>query len=260
VSAASAQLRPQPNKPVERSAQSGLDRAFALTVRMGQFKLRPSEFVDDELCRLGPLGATELRRMVAHPAFRAPISRALSSALGIDAIRIGPEFPARLASSPRLRLAVLLATEPIETINRVAGILAAAVLSRKALRLVLKSERERARETLGLDGFEIATHETSGLHLALSDLDCNPDKTEMLVGPGDLAARRESVLALGFATIGRFLDTVEPLLVECLALRLPASLWFGERHRAVAELSDYHCEHVVKLVRRRQQQWLAIIG
>ena len=53
---------------------------------------------------------------------------------------------------------------------------------------------------------------------------------------------------------------VEPLMVECLALRLPASLWFGERHKAVAELSDYHCEHVVKLVRRRQQPWLATIG
>src|SRR5262249_47438233 len=153
-------------------------------------------------------------------------------------------FPARLASSARLRLSVLLATDPIETINRVALILAAAVLSRKSLRLVLKSERVQARETLGNDGFEIATHETPGLHLALSDLDLNPDKTEMLVGPGELAARRESVLALGFATIGRFLEKVEPVLVECLALRLPASLWFGERHRAVAELSDYHCEHI----------------
>ena len=260
MSAASAQLRQQPNKPVERSGQSGFDRSFALAVRMAQFKLRPSEFVDDELCRLGPLGAAELRAMVAHPAFRAPVSRALSAALGIDAIRIGPDFPARLAASARLRLAVLLASDPLETINRVALILAAAVLSRKALRLVLKGERARARETLGNDGFEIATHETPGLHLALSDLDRSPDNTEMLVGPGDLAARRESVLALGFATIGRFLDKVEPLLVEYLALRLPAGLWFGERDRAVAELSDYHCEHLVKLVRRRQQPWLAIIG
>ena len=92
------------------------------------------------------------------------------------------------------------------------------------------------------------------------DLDRSPDNTEMLVGLGDLAARRESVRALGLATIGRFLDKVEPLLVEYLALRLPAGLWFGERHRAVAELSDYNCEHIVKLVRRRQQPWLAIIG
>jgi hypothetical protein len=260
VSAASAQLRQQPNRQVDRAGQSGFDRSFALAVRMAQFKLRPSEFVDDELCRLGPLGAVELRRMVAHPAFRSPVSHALSASLGIDAIRIGSDFPARLAASARLRLAVLLTTDPIESINRVALILAAAVLSRKALRLVLKNERERARETLGNDGFEIATRETPGLHLALSDLDQVPDKTEILVGAGDLSARRESVLALGFATIGRFLDKVEPLLAQCLALRLPASLWFGERHRTVGELSDYHCEHVVKLVRRRQQPWLAIIG
>jgi len=235
-------------------------RRLDLAVRLARLVLRPIEFADDAYCRLGPFGPPQVRAMAVHHAFGPPVNRALSHAIGFDAVTFSPDMMMRLTSSARSRLAVLLVTEPTDVVQRVASMLAAAVLSRRVLRLVLKNERARVRETMGEDGFHIAIHEAPLLHSVLAELDRDTADTAMLADGSDAVERRERVVAFGFAVIGRFLDATEAVLADLLAARLPPGIRYDERDTMVQRLTEVHCEHVVKLVRRRQRSWLASIG
>jgi hypothetical protein len=235
-------------------------RQLELAVRIAMLLKRPIAFIDDAYCRIASLESSQVRAIAAHPAFRAPINRAVEGSAGIEGTNVDTEMLSRLASSPWSRLAVIIATAPMEEVRQVAWMLAAAALSRRISGLVLKADRELAREILGTDGFEVATHEAPILHPALCELDANPDKAPLFTMAGDTAGRREHIMGFGLQITGRFLDASEPILGNLFSLRVPPSANYPERDQSARAFSDVHCQQVVKFVRRRQPSWSAIIG
>jgi hypothetical protein len=231
-----------------------------LAVRIAMLLKRPIAFIDDAYCRVASLGPAEVRAIARHPAFRAPMNRAIEDSIGIATAGIDGEMLSRLSSSPWSRLAVVIATAPIEEVRQVAWILAAAVLSKRIRGLVLKADRELARETLGADGFDIATHEAPVLHPALCELDARPGKQPLFTMDSDAAGRREQIMGFGLQIAGRFLDASEPVLGSLFSLRVPPSANYPEREHFVRPFGEAHCQQVVKLIRRRQQSWSVIIG
>jgi hypothetical protein len=235
-------------------------RSLAFAVRIARLLLQPSEFVDDFYLRLGPLEAPQLKQLATHPGFRTPVNRALAAALGLDATDFDRDTIARWSSAPRSRLAVLFTAEPIDDVGRVALSIAAAVLSKRVLRLVLKSDRQVVRETLGEEDFQVATREAPLLHFALAELDLGAADLELLLRTGELAERRRRLVAFGFGVVGRFLDATEPVLADLFANRIHPDLGYGSRDRSIGRLGDTHCEQVLRFVRRRHRSWADIIG
>jgi hypothetical protein len=253
AAAKAAEVRSHP-EPAQDS------RRLAVAARIACLLLRPSDFVDESRLRIGAFVPAQIKRMVAHPGFRAPVNRVLATALGFDDAQIDADAVARWSSSARLRLAVLIVTEPIEVVTRAAAAMAAAVLSRRVLRLVLKSDRQRLRELLG-DEFQIATHQAPLLHQVLGELDLGSADAGVLAHEGAAPdERRAQFVAFGHCALGRFLDASEPVFAELFAQRLPASAGYEQRANWIAPPEATHCDHVVKLLRRRQESWAAIIG
>jgi hypothetical protein len=98
--------------------------------------------------------------------------------------------------------------------------LAAAALSRRIRGLVLKADRELAREILGADGFDVATHEAPVLHPALCELDAKSGKEPLFASDSDAAGRREKIMDFGLQIAGRFLDASEPVFAGLFSLRM----------------------------------------
>jgi hypothetical protein len=235
-------------------------RQLELAVRIATLLKRPIAFVDDAHCRVAPLEPAQVRAIATHPAFRAPINRAVEHSTGIATVNIDGAMLSRLNSSPWSRLAVVIATAPMEEVKQVAWMLAAAVLSKRIRGLVLKADRELAREILGADGFDVATHEAPVLHPALCELDAKPGKEPLFASDSDAAGRQEKIMGFGLQIAGRFLDASEPVLAGLFALRVPPSANYSERDQSVKPFGENHCQQVVKFIRRRQQSWSAIIG
>jgi hypothetical protein len=231
-----------------------------LAVRIATLLKRPIGFIDDAHCRIASLEPAQVRAIARHPAFRAPINRAVEDGIGIATANIDGAMLSRLNSSPRSRLAVIIATAPMEEVRQVAWMLAAAVLSRRIRGLVLKADRELARETLGADGFDVATHEAPVLHPALCELDARPGKEPLFTGDSDAAGRRDKIMGFGLQIAGRFLDASEPVLADLFSLRVPPSATYSERDQSVRPFGEAHCQQAVKFIRRRQPSWSAIIG
>jgi hypothetical protein len=235
-------------------------RQLELAVRLATLLKRPLAFIDDAHCRVAPLEPAQVRAIASHPAFRAPINRAVEASLGIATDNIDGEMLSRLDSFPRSRLAVVIATAPIKEVKQVAWMLAAAVLSKRIRGLVLKADRELAREILGADGFDVATHEAPVLHPALCELDARSGRQSLFAGDSDAAGRQEKIMSFGLQIAGRFLDASEPVLAGLFSLRVPLSANYSERDQSVRPFGEIHCQQVVKFVRRRQQSWSATIG
>jgi hypothetical protein len=238
--------------------ESSNRQQFELAVRIAALLSRPIDYVDDAHCRIESLQPAHIRAMAEYPTFRGPINRAVANYLGLTAFKVDKEVMARLLSRPSSRLAVVITTAPITEVRRVAWTLAAVVLSKRIRALVLKTDRERAREAFGIEGFDIATHEAPILYPALSELDNKPS-TEPIFEQEEDSARQAQILEFGLQVIGRFLDLAEPVFGELFALRMPPTVDYNGRNRVVRTFSEYHREQFLKLVRRRQQSWSAII-
>jgi hypothetical protein len=250
----------KPVAPADLPGESADGRQLRLAVRIAMLLKRPIGFVDDAHCRIAALEPAQIRAIAAHPAFHAPINRAVADHIGVAAAEIDSELPSRLAALPRSRLAVVMLTAPMEEVRQVAWMLAAAVLSRPIRGLVLKTDRELAREILGAEGFDVATHEAPVLHPALCELDARSGKAVLFAADGDPAGTRERIMGFGLQIAGRFLDASEPALANVFALRLPPSANYSERDRSVKPFNEVHCQQVVKFIRRRQPSWSAITG
>jgi hypothetical protein len=166
----------------------------------------------------------------------------------------------RLATSRQVRLAAVFASGPMAGARDAALTLAAAVLSERIRRAVLKTDRDRVREILGPAGFHIAVHEVPLLYSSLCELDALPPNSLRFGGGRGAIAGLDEVVAFGFHVIGRFLDAADPVLAEIFSRRLPSAVNYGDRSRSVRLFGQIHCEQAVKLIRRRQPKWSAIIG
>jgi hypothetical protein len=234
-------------------------RQLELAARIATLLTRPIAYIDDAYCRLPPLEAAQLKAMASHPAFRASVNRAVAVNIGFATVDVDAKMVSRLAFSPWSRLAAIIATASMADVRQIAVMLAAAVLSKRIRSLVLKSDRELAHESLGPDSFAMATHEAPVLHPALHELDAMSATDPLFAGEGDPSRRRMQIVGFGCQIIGRFFDASEPFLGHLFSRRMPPGVKYAERDRSVRRLEKIHCEQFVKLIRRRQRSWSAII-
>jgi hypothetical protein len=106
-------VAPEPIATTEIRNGGVNSRQLELAVRIATLLKRPIAFIDDAYCRVAPLEPAQVRAIARHPAFRAPINRAVEDSTGIATTNIDGEMLSRLNSSPWSRLAVVIATAPM---------------------------------------------------------------------------------------------------------------------------------------------------
>ncbi|PDT90821.1 hypothetical protein CO669_07545 [Bradyrhizobium sp. Y36] len=229
-----------------------------MAVRLASLLRRPIDYIDPLQRELDSLEPHVIGAMSDHPAFRAPINRAVARRIGFDAVPIDDLMLGRLRRAPSSRLAVAILTAPMDEVAGMAKLLAAAILSRRIRGTVMKADREQIRDALGDGVLEFAIQEVPVLYPALCELDLTPRQEPLQpIGEHGIAGQIEQ---LGLAAIGRFLDIAEPSLAGPFALRLPPATHDAARASAVGRFETIHCDQLMKIVRRRQQSWSAIIG
>ena len=232
-------------------------RAMRLAAALAAVVVRPLDHLDGSATRMPGLSAETLSRVSAHPAFRAPINRAVSRELRLGGIDLGRDVVERLRSSPFTRLAALIVSQPMARLREAATLVAAAILHRRVVGLVLRSDRERSRMILGETAFRIAIQEAPLLHAPLAELDAGSDGAAALARTLTPDESRSEVVAFGARVLGRFVITKEPALRHVFDARWPAAIAAGGPGGALPEVA---CEHILRLLRRRLDSWAAIIG
>lgn len=235
-------------------------KQFELAVKIAALILCPVNFIDESYCSIGPLGPGAVQSMAEHTAFRRPINRAVADTLKFTTVPIGAEMMMRISTSALSQLSILIVTAPTDILEQLAAELAAASLSKLVRSMILKADRDLARNVLGTEGFRIATNEAPLLSPRLCEIAKEPMGLEVLrnVDPADTSG--DSLKAFGFCILGRFLDATESALSEFFSRRMSPNANYFNRDQYVKPLEIDHCEQVLKFVHRRQRSWSATIG
>lgn len=210
------------------------------------------------LADLPPSLSAGLTTLASIPVFRGPLNRAVARALGFDALPLGPTFIERIASSARTRVCVLLISQPMALVRDAAAQVAATILHRRIVGLVFKTDRDRLRAALGDGTVQLASHEALLLHAPLIELDDTSHGADVI---GDLSVEpdtRARFVRFGARMLTRFITLTEPALANVFDLRWSAEETMSDP--APARMTDEHCIHIVRLLRRRLSAWAAIIG
>lgn len=223
--------------------------------RLASAFARPLDTVDPAGWGLPGLPPSEIRALARDPHFaRALARRACGGSLPLgecDAAGIGA-----LAATSEGRLAVLLASRPVGEIEQTALLAAAAALQLHVLRATARAERQRLREALGREPYQVATQEAPTLYADLAKLDVPGSFREMMAADEDAAALRARLLAFGHAVLCRFAAAAAPALSGLVARRLPSAPLAApfDNHKSI------DLKQLSKLICRRMPGWADIIG
>ncbi|KAB0676850.1 hypothetical protein [Aureimonas leprariae] len=197
----------------------------------------------------GTLAAGEVAALAAHPAFRRPLGALLARERNWPGLSAGRM--AVLFAAPEGRMAALVASEPRAVVEGAGRLLAAAVLHKRVLQVVLRADRERLRAVLGAEAFGIATQEAPTLHAGLAALERDPVVWRVVSGD-DTAHAARRLADFGLELLARFAAGVDAALghLACSRFAVEGDCVLDEAERAA----------VLKLLRRRVPSWPAIIG
>lgn len=235
--------------------------ATRLAYRLAAVVARPLDAIDPERGALEPLSAATTRALAANPHFRGPVNRAVAAQLGLFDIALDADDLRALAAAERAKMAAAFATDDLARVRDAARELGAAIVHKRALAFTLKSERDRVKAAFGEEPYRIATREAPMLYTSLADLDPGDvDVTAVARGAeeAELFARRLS--GLGFQALSAFVQKSAPALSSLFGLRCPAQPEAQGGDHLLRRLEGPHCDHIVKLNRRRFEPWLATIG
>ena len=99
------------------------------------------------------------------------------------------------------------------------------------------------------------------LYAGLTDLDLGQaDVRSVASGSEEAQTFAKRLAGLGFEALSAFVQRAAPFLSPLFALRCPSQVEAASRERLAQLLGDTHCDHIVKLNRRRFASWLATIG
>jgi hypothetical protein len=240
----------------------GVDRRTVdVAARLATVLARPLDVFDQGAGRLEPLAAAEARAAAAHPAFRAAINRAVAGTLRLGEIAIDRTQLHRLTTSARGRTAVLLVSEKFDIVRSAAMQVGAAILHKRVLKFTLKADRMRIRTILGDDAYRVATQEAPLLHAVLAELDAGlPEAGNILGRDTNVDEASAQFTDFGLQALRGFVVCVEPALSPLMIHRWPSACDADARRCLVRPLGDTHCDHIVRLIRRRLQPWSAFIG
>lgn len=228
-------------------------------VRLAGAILRPVDALSPERLPALSMAPSELGALAGHPAFRGPVNRAVARSIGLTGVTVGAATLDRIGRDPRSRLALLFVTEPPAMLRRAAQVLAAAILHRRLAGLVLKSDRQRARDALGPEGFDVASHEAPVMLARLVDLDLLPTPSGILTDPAEPGSAVPAE-RFGLRAIGRYVEAVEPELLPVHRTRQGEDDEIAGSRMPVASVGPAHADLILKLMRRRLQPWSAHIG
>jgi hypothetical protein len=235
--------------------------AARLAYRLAAVVARPLDVVDPDVGGLDPLSAATTRAIAANPHFRRPINRAVAQSLGLFDLAIDGEQIAAIAASERSRMAAALVADDLARVYEAALELAAVIVHKRALAFTLKADRERVRTAFGDEPYRIATREAPMLYASLTELDLGKADVEAVASGAEGAPTFAKQLASrGLEALSAFVRREAPVLSPLFALRCPAQVDTVNRDRLAQLLGDAHCDHIVKLNRRRFAPWLAPIG
>ena len=235
--------------PASRSCAD--PRAFELVARLAAALANPFSIVPSVAGALPGLPEDALRKLASSAHFGRPLRRAAARALDFDALAFGADF-CECLTEPAARLCVGLAIEPIETVRAAALDLAVAILHRRILMLVLKSDRAKLRAAIGEDALLLATQEAPLRYAGLASLDRFSD-FEPLLRDGDEQAIRDRLCAFGMQALSRFIDANAPALFDLFKKRAAG------HDCASGLIGDSQCDQILKLFRRRASSWSAFI-
>ncbi|WP_181705356.1 hypothetical protein [Chthonobacter rhizosphaerae] len=244
----SAPARTDGDLPQSRESRAGDLQKLA---RLAACLADPLTFLAPDRVTLGPLDAADLGAIGRDPAFRGPLSKALARAAGLDEVPLGPLLLARFGELPGERLAFAFVTARPADLDAAARLLAAAVLHRRVLAMVLKADRLAVAAALGPDAFTVAVREAPLLYAPLAALDRGPS-------PGGADGLAPAVV--GLAAAARVVAAAAPDLTALFRLRLPEAAVSGAAGQAVGDAEPLHVELAAKLMARRMPSWQAIFA
>lgn len=228
-------------------------------VRLAGTILRPLDRIATERLPTLPVPPSELVALAGHPAFRGPVNRAVARTIGFTDLPVGTATLGRLGRDPRSRLALLFVSEPPALLRRAAQILAAAILHRRLAGLVLKADRQRVRDALGAEAFDVASHEAPVMLGRLVELDALPTPSGILTDPVETGTAAPAE-RFGLRAIGRYVEAVEPELLSVHRARHDENDEIAGSRMPVGSVGPAHADLILKLMRRRLQPWSAHIG
>jgi hypothetical protein len=230
------------------------DVAFVRIARLASALARPFDSFDESAWSSASLLPRELRALSASAHFGNPVRAvALRTVVGDDF-----DLPAaslhQFGESWEGRLALWLVSAPLEEIETVGLLIAAALLHRAILHTTAKATRQRVQLALGSAAFVVATQEAPVLYPALAASEA-PDILRSLLLADDAKVQRGFV-RFGVGALLHRAATTAPQLAQLIQNRLPPDL----QAPVAGTLPDLDRGLIVKLIGRRMPSWSATIG
>lgn len=224
---------PSPETPGERRAD----------IHLARFLLRPADFTDAAHWQVLALPADVVANMNRTPPFRRSVNAALSE-LVVGLVDMDAAALAALRGTREGRLCAAMLVAPIGAVERVAGLVGAAVLSKRITQLLMAADRRAARAEMGDEAFDFAIGEAPLMCPDLAGL--APRISESETVPFSDSARRLLIA---------FVDQIAPVLARLISLRFrPLS-----PQAALPSFSSAQLTQVTRLIIRKEPAWLAFI-
>jgi len=227
-------------------------RAMALSAKLAAALLDPLGFAPHADGAFDCLSTKSFEKLAASRHFGRPVRQAVARRRGFASAPIEPAFFDRLTTHASTRLCVLLSSEPIASVRATAIDVAAAILHRRILSVVMKAERTKLRSALGEDALRLGSQESPMMYASLADL-APGHFFDAKMFEDDDSILRKKISSFGMAALLGLVQFCEPD-IAALFIRRDESSPF-----VVTNFSADHREQVVRLIRRRTPAWSAII-
>jgi hypothetical protein len=242
---------------MEEAVEGAVDRmAFGHIARLASALARPLDSFDESAWSSASLPAREMRNLSGSRYFGSAVRAVAARAV------VGSDFdmPAAMlramAGTREGRLALGLVSAPVEEVEQIGLLVAAAILYRAVLHTTAKVERQRVQLALGSTAFVVATQEAPVLYPALAVPEAPEILRLLLSASMDEPQVRRGFVRFGLAQLLPMTGRGAPMIARLVQRHLPPDF-----HPPLSgPLPDLDRGLIVKLIRRRMPSWSATIG
>jgi hypothetical protein len=246
---------PEAVAPAPVGAANGVlreDALFQLLTQIAAVLSQPLRYFHPDHFQHLSIDENLLRLLAGDENFHKPLQLAVASELGLEHEPPPDILPAELAASGEARLAATIVAAEPQVLRRAACMLGAAILQEPLSRLVARTDRERAVDSLGQRAFQAGVREAPMLYSDLRRL-C-PETLDF--GDAEEDEPWAWGVALGFAWLHEFVSVSQPALARLCSLRVPAGPGVTDPLRM-----DCRCRSLlVKLLSRKIPEWSSCIA
>ncbi|MGQ3211780.1 MAG: hypothetical protein ACT6U0_04810 [Shinella sp.] len=242
---------------MEANAEGVADRmAFGHVTRFASALARPFDSFDESAWSSASLPPREMRNLSASPYFGSAVRAvAMRTVVGSD-FNLPATTVRAMAGTAEGRLVLGLVSAPVEEIEQIGLLVAAAVLHRAVLHTTVKTERQRVQLALGPTAFVVATQEAPVLYPALAMPEAPDILRALLPASMDEPQVRRGFVGFGLAQLLPLAGAGAPMIARLVQRHLPPDFDLSLNGR----MPELDRDLIVKLIRRRVPSWSAIIG